>query len=285
MGLVKLKVILHLGFPKTGSSSLQFGPFLDLEKSNHLNLNTWRKFNNDEPLENRPSSRLFQGLSILEDHISFTKDKLNVLSDESFTAPTRLRKLNFGKNIPSPFEFPKKIHSAIMSAYKKEDIDFQVLVVIREQSKLITSQYVEEYNWKRFKNIDLLFDTNGMVDLTGYEIYKFSEYLNLLTSLFGFKNCNFLMFEEFINSKNDFCSKLDKIFKVKKEGFFYDSLTKHHVNKKNKNQFGTFTKDGKYFVPKLRSEVLSKIKDYYIEDNKKLMKFFSKDTLLKYNYL
>lgn len=284
MGLAKLKIVLHLGFPKTGSSSLQFGPLLDLEKSNHLNLNTWRKLNMDEPLENRPSSRLFKGLSILEDYISFSKDKLNVLSDESFTAPMRLRKLNFGKDISNPFEFPKKIHSAIMSSYKNEDINFQVLVVIREQSKLITSQYVEEYNWKRFKNIDLLFDANGKIDLSGYEIYKFSEYLNLLISLFGFKNCNFLMFEEFINSKHNFCSKLDKIFNVN-DGFFYDSFSKHHINSKNKNKLGTFTKDGKYFIPKFRSEILSEIKDYYVEDNKKLTKFFSKETLLKYNYI
>tara|TARA_B100001093_G_C26650706_1_gene937351 strand:+ start:199 stop:1053 length:855 start_codon:yes stop_codon:yes gene_type:complete len=284
MGLAKLKIVLHLGFPKTGSSSLQFGPLLDLEKSNHLILNTWRKLNINEPLKDRPSSRLFQNFSILEDYISFSKDKLNVLSDESFTAPMRLRKLNFGKDICSPFEFPKKIHSAIMSAYKNEDIDFQILVVIREQSKLITSQYVEEYNWKRYKNIDLLFDTNGMVDLNGYEIYKFSEYLNLLTSLFGFKNCNFLMFEEFVNLKHNFCSKLDGIFNVK-ENFFYDSFSKHHINNRNKNELGSFTKDGKYFIPKFRSEILSQIKDFYIEDNKKLTKFFSKETLLKYNYL
>ena len=92
------------------------------------------------------------------------------------------------------------------------------------------------------------------------------------------------MFEEFINSKHNFCSKLDKIFNVN-DSFFYDSFSKLHINSKNKNKLGTFTKDGKYFIPKFRSEILSEIKDYYVEDNKKLTKFFSKETLLKYNYI
>ena len=46
-----LKVIIHLGFPKTASSTLQFGPLLQLEKDGIINLMTWRKNDPNECLK------------------------------------------------------------------------------------------------------------------------------------------------------------------------------------------------------------------------------------------
>lgn len=278
-----MKVILHLGYPKTGSSSLQFGPFLDLEKIGYLILRTWRKLDQEEPLKYRPSSCLFQDLPIRKEYLDFSKKKINILSDESFTAPIKLREQHFNSGIKDPFDFPKKIRSSILSAHSDEDIDFKVIVVVREQSKLIESQYVEEYNWKRFKNIDLLFDKMGQIDLSGYEIYNFSKYLNLVESIFGSKNCFFFMFEEFTKVDEKTSALFDSILGSKKN-FFRDSFYKTKLNGKIKSPLGTFTKDGKYFVHKFRDEIIDKIKDNYKEDNKKLTKFFSKQKLIENEY-
>ena len=278
-----MKVILHLGYPKTGSSTLQFGPFLDLEKRGYLNLRTWRKSYQEEPLEYRPSSSLFQDLPIRKEYLEFSKNKINILSDESFTAPIKLREQNFTSNLKDPFDFPEIIRSSILSAYSSEDIDFKVIVIIREQSKLIESQYIEEYNWKRFKKIDLIFDKNDQIDLTGYEIYKFSKYLDLIESIFGSKNCFFFMFEEFVKSNKKTSALFDSILELK-EDFFHKSFYKKKLNTKIKSPLGTFTKDGKYFVHNFRDDIINKIKENYKEDNKKLTKFFSKQKLIKNEY-
>ena len=56
-------------------------------------------------------------------------------------------------------------------------------MILRRQSSLIASQYVEEYNWKRFNEIDLLFDQNGELDLKGYEIYNFLNYIKTIEKI------------------------------------------------------------------------------------------------------
>ena len=257
-----MKIVIHPGFPKTGSSSLQFGPFQELEKLGSLNLKTWRKNSNTEPLADRPSSRLFNSEKILDSYLDFVETKLNVLSDESLTAPTRLRKLNFGSDIVSPFKFPYLLREQIFNKYNTTSIEISVIVVLRRQASLITSQYVEEYNWKRYKNIDLIFDNRGFVDIDGYDIYNYSKYLEILISVFGSKNCFFLLYEEFLQNPTSFCSKLDNIFNAER-GFFRKSLAINHKNKKNKSKYGTFSKDGSFFVPYLRKYVYLEIDKHF----------------------
>ncbi|KAF0284738.1 hypothetical protein BA898_06170 [Spiribacter roseus] len=217
-------------------------------------------------------------------YLNFWRTATNILSDESFTAPVRLRKLNFGDDINDPFFFPEKIINQIKSAYPDSTLNISCLVIIREQSSLIASQYVEEFNWKRYKNIDLLFDEDGFPDLSGYEIYNFASYLEKLEMLLGHENCNFLLFEDLVFDPQNFCRRLDEIFDIGPE-FFQSSIKNSHVNNKNKSIYGSFTKDGEYFVPNLSDDILQFIRRHYYENNKKLMRFFPKDKLLKYEYI
>ena len=277
-----IQLILHFGFPKTASSSLQFGPFLELERQNKVNLLTWRKTSNDEILEDRPSSRLFNFDSPLEQYTSLKKDVINILSDESLTAPTRLRKQNFGEEIDTPFHFPAKLKELFSKLYPDE-IDILAFVVIREQSSLILSQYVEEINWKRYKGIDLLFDQNGLIDLSGYDIYDFGRYLDILHTIFNGR-VKFLMYEDFIENPILFCDELDQLFGLENQ-YFYNSLQVNRHNAKNKSKYGTFAKDGKYFVPFLPENVSKYIKDSFRESNKNLVNYFPKNKLIKYGYI
>jgi hypothetical protein len=281
-----MKVIIHLGFPKTASSTLQFGPFADLERSKKLSLFTWRKEDPSELLEFRPSSRLFLEKDILPEYLNFSRHKLNVLSDESFTAPLRLRTLNFGTDIISPFSFPKMIRAQISKRFPDDEIDVYWLGVIRNQRDLIQSQYVEEYNWKRFKGIDLLFNSQGEVDLEGYEVYRFSDYISSLKEtcdLYGDK-FRFLMYEDMFRDPLPTCEFFDSLF-GSKCGFFLDSFKSQHVNKKHKSVHGTFLKDGSYFVPALPDTVGVKIAEAFYESNEKLQQFFNVEKLKEYGYV
>ena len=108
---------------------------------------------------------------------------LNILSDESFTTPIRLRRNNFGNELEDPINFPKKIKTQITNTCGTA-INFIPVVFTRQQSHLLYSQYVEEYNLKQHRGVDLLFDGNGNIDLEGYEIYRFVDYIEKLENVF-----------------------------------------------------------------------------------------------------
>jgi hypothetical protein len=283
MGLVDLRVILHLGYPKTASSSLQFGPFKDLETAGKVSLKTWRKYSDFEHLDTRPSSALFNRKQIEKSYLDFSKKNLNILSDESFTAPLKLRHLNYGDALVNPHLFPKMLKDEITQLYG-QSIQLDCLVTIRNQASLISSQYVEEYNWKRYRNRDLLFDENGALSLQGFEIYFFHKYLSNLIKLFGKESCCFLLYEDMLGDKDFFHSKLDNFLDVD-PGYFERALTVSRVNTKVKSKYGTFTKDGKYFVPKFREEVLEAITQHFGEDNSRLDEFFPASKLRWYGYI
>lgn len=282
----RMKAVVHLGFPKTASSTLQFGPLLELDRAGIINLMTWRKGDVDECLDDRPSSRLFRGLQMGGRYSDLQTELLNVLSDESFTAPIRLRKCNFGEHIVNPIKFPSEIRRQLIDVSDGNPIEFHWVIVIRRQASLIASQYVEEYSWKRFKGIDLLFNKNGAVDLSGYEIYNFSEYIEQFEQYkqdYGDK-LSVLLYEDMLSEGESFFSVLDNIFDVE-AGVFSRSFLANFHNAKKKSKLGTFTKDNKYFVPSLRDEVLDVIDSHFMASNKGLVKYFSKEKLLRYGYI
>lgn len=281
----EIKVYLHMGFPKTGSSTLQYGLLKPLENKFGLNLITWRKNGEYEHLDYRPSSRLFNFQNIGDQYLKFDKEKINIISDESLTAPLRLRQQNYGKNICSPFKFPSELKRQIELQYPNEDINYTIFLTIRNQSKLIFSQYVEEYNWKIFKNIDLLFNENGEIDLDGYEIYNYSKYLNILINIFGFNSIKLTLFEDWIYEFDYFCSIISDTFNIP-FGDVYLALKNNHINKKKKTSDGIYVKGNSTLVPYLNKEQNNQIMEYYFDSNLQLANLFAiHDKLNKYHYL
>jgi len=265
-----MKVLIHFGFPKTLSSSLQFGLFKSLHEMGLVNLKTWRLNDTNESLDSRPSSRLFNNAAITDNYIKFNKVLLNILSDESFTAPIKLRRNNYGNNIEDPFSFPEKIKKQITLEYGK-NVDFIPLIVIRNQPSLIYSQYVEEYNLKKYKNVDLIFNDDGEIDLKGFEIYNYYKYISVLESVYGVGKVNVLLFEEFISNFSMSCKKLSNIIKIDK--ILVETLMSNsHINKKEKTSSGYYTKDGATIVPFLTDMQKKQIRNFYKKDNINLQK-------------
>lgn len=279
-----MKVIIHFGFPKTGSSTLQYGLFKPLHEVGEINLRTWRQDDMSEHHDRRPSSKLFCNKPILDEYLEFYEDKTNILSDESFTAPVKLRVNNFGKDIVDPITFPSLIKEQIEDKYGN-DVEIEAFISIRNQVDQIYSQYVEEYNLKRYKNVDLVFDENGKVNLKGFEIYFYDRYINELEKVFGKEKVHVTFFEDWINNFEHFCGQLESVFYIDKD-VIANSLTKNHVNKKKKEKDGYYTKDGEIFIPKFTDEQNKAIAQFFEEDNKKLSLRFPRDyDLHKLGYL
>lgn len=279
-----MRILLHPGFPKTGSSTFQYGLFLPLEQQGLVDLRMWRKDDPDEALERRPSSRLFLGQEMLETSLDFADagDKLCVLSDESFTAPLRLRRNNFGAEAVDPRQFPARIRDALLSRHPGADID--VLVVLRNQADLLLSQFVEEYNLVTYKNINILFDERGDVDVHGYQVYEFATYIETLQETFGRDHVSVLAFEQWREDPAAFCAQVARVMRVPTD-LVAHHLATAHLNRKEKRADGYLTRNGT-LVPFLTAQQRTSILAAFRASNSRLTEHgFDLQTLTRYGYL
>jgi len=221
---------------------------------------------------------------MLEKSIEFRPGVLNILSDESFTAPRKLRKENFGDDIADAYSFPMRIREQIVQKYG-DDTEFSCLAVARNQSDLIYSQYVEEYNLKRFKNVDLLFDDSHRMDLGGFEIYQFHRYYSRLVEVFGEKAVSLLLFEDWLSAQPDFFGTIARLLRVD-EDYVRATLLDSHLNTKAKTSAGYYTKDGGKVVPYLIHSQKEFIRESFREDSRQLQTLLGKShDLLALGYL
>ena len=270
-----MKIVLHVGFPKTGSSTFQYGLLKPLHDSGCLILRTWRQTDLKEHHDRRPSSRLFCRKPILPEYLNFSRDRLNVLSNESFTSPVRLRQNQFGLDIENPIQFPNLIKKQVEALYGS-NIHWSVFVSIRNQKELIYSQYVEEYNLKKYRNIDIVFDDDGEVNMSGYEIYRFASYLKILNAIFGKENVNLLLFESIKFKFDEYCSQVAKVFELKSH-FVKKALQNNHINQKLKTSKGYYTKDASTLVPFFLPKHRRQIEEYFLSDNLELQQMLGSD--------
>lgn len=279
------ELIIHVGYPKTGSSTLQFGLFKNLDEINHLRLKTWRQETADEPLEDRLSSLLFLNRPISSKYKDLEAGKLNIISDESLTAPLRLRRNNFGDDIVNPMNFP-----ALLKAEFEKDIEqglkVKILVVIRNQIDLLYSQYVEEYKLVLYKSIDILHDSEGKIDLHGMDIYDYSAYLESLKKSFGKDNIIICLFEDLKHDPDTFIKNISSVVSYD-PGYVAEVFSKTHINKKEKSPKGYITEVSEIQVDYFSDDKKAQIKSRFAESNTKLMNDWgiSQEKLYKYGYI
>ena len=210
---------------------------------------------------------------------------MTIISDESLTAPIRLRQNNFGNDIANPMTFPK----SMLEAYKVDvanGLSIKILVVIRNQAELIYSQYVEEYKLKLNKSVDIIYNKDGDIDLSGMEIYDYSIYLSELEKTFGKKNITVCLFEDLKNNKSKFSEQISPLLQ-------YDSnlintlLQKFPFNKKDRNNEGYLTAVSKINIKYFSGEDKATIMEKFYDSNLMLTSDWgiSKDKLYSYDYI
>lgn len=275
------KLIIHCGFPKTSSSTLQFGLLKDLDSEGIINLLTWRQYDEFENHELRFSSSLFQNNKPIERYFNFNNSKITILSDESLTAPLRLRKNNFGNNAVDPISFPR----IIKNLYKDIITDFNVIMIIRNQVDLLYSQYVEEYKLV-LENKDNLLYREGALNLKDLEIYKFSNTIKEWQNIFGKNKVKVLLFEDLKYDSDKFYKSISDFFNCSLD-IVKNCYNQNKINSKKKTDKGYLTVGGETLIPFLNDDEKKQIFNYFKKSNNNLEKLIHIDssTLKKYGYI
>jgi len=219
---LRKKIYIHVGYPKTGTTTLQAHFFPHIEEVQYLGkyVNSDKNFDfnvniiNDIIFKNKNDIDYI----ILEKEFNnlFTKDKI-LLSEEDFLfeclRPPMLKGVN---NQPKPMEVAEKIKNI----FDKIHYDVIIIMTIRKQDEMLTSLYAQAYtfnyskytkynSFQKFLNIFLDKQEDDFVFALDY-LRIVSEY----QSIFGKNNIKILAYEELKKSPSIFYTKLCNILEI-----------------------------------------------------------------------
>ena len=236
------RVLIHVGYPKAASTTLQNGLFNKLHKMNQINFlgRAWESGN-------------YCGFDRLEDYKVWLKD---VIESSSFTSK------DFKPNIHQEKVFPEisddkvnvyseglfltnedhedeiKMPMVLRDIFSIDTYDTEVLIVIRSQIKLLMSYYVQNYAKIKQKTFRMFF--NKCVDENWSGRYKIFNYYNIIekyAEFFGKDKINIMLFEDMVNDLTTFCKSFSEIINVK-SNLIFELLSVAHFNK-TKERGGT----------------------------------------------
>jgi hypothetical protein len=228
------KLILHVGYPKTGSTSLQNSLFLNLtDEINYLGIAKApiSDYHNLSRRILRPwlTSRGQEGReelkSLLADRLNYG---MNLLSEESFINS----RVNPGR-IFDPVEI-KKLLAPLCDS-------IGIVIVLRNQVDLIHSLYAHGGFIDKHGNAQ---DAKKYIDIClknkeNRLFFCFTDVIKKYKSVFGEHKVHVLLFEDFLSDKDCYFNGWEKILGIPHE-ILVEKMGDVHLNKKKKTSDGSY---------------------------------------------
>ena len=265
-----MRVLIHLGYPRTGTTFLQKNIFPIHKEINLLGPNNYQNANdvkitqNDLNLLSMINNEFDLNNKIIsktdKDFIHhFDENKINIISTEAYT---------MFQNVLYDFKDLRYLEILIKQKYKNVKFDF--LIVLRNQYDLIKSMY--HFNYHKISEILRIKDFKLIFDLLEKEIpdrynfplnqflynYDFYHLHNKLLSKFNNSKIKYLFYEDFKLNKNNFSNDLSSFLNLEEEYtknlFNTEAVNsrKVHLNKNYyiKSKIYRFLKSKSYFYIK-----------------------------------
>ena len=248
-----MRIIIHIGYPRTGTTFLQtnvfpihrdinfLGPknYLDLKdkKITSKDLNLISIMNNEYDLNNNKITKIDKDLLKFLD-----EKKVNVLSFERYT--------NY-RNIINDFKDLKYLEILISQNFK--DVKFDFIVVLRNQYDLIKSYYYHNYSLtsvflgiKDFKSIYNFLDTEILEKYSNFPLklflhqYDFYQLHNKLLNRFKNSKIKYLFYEDLKFDNKHFSDEFASFLNLNKknmEKLFNSEIVNNRRVKLNKDYY------------------------------------------------
>ncbi len=249
----KNELFIHIGYPKTGSTTLQKHFFPNIDEIQYIG----KKYNSlslhdiDSKIIN---NIIFKSeLSLINKFTEFrksildivTKDKI-LLSDENFLFDClRVTKTDFMETLlPHPLDVARKLRRL----FNHKNFDVKIIITIRRQDELITSLYAQSYThfyskyketntFKKFLNCFTQENTINFKYLLDFNLIQ-KEY----EKIFGKNNVFILAFEELQNKPEEFYKNFCEILKINSNKYSNISLSKFENTRSTNKNFKTTRK-------------------------------------------
>jgi hypothetical protein len=297
------KLLIHLGYPKAASTTLQNGLFYNLHKNNIINFvgRAWESgyFGlADNKKDYKAWFRSVLGNSAMiessngagKNVIEFSDDKLNVLSEGLFLV---------NEDHDEKLIIPEKI-----AEYFRGKVDkIELLFVIRNQQTLIMSDFVQ--NYKKMESQTFAEYLNKKISGRKKKKFKIFYFYNLISryaELMGKENIHITFFEDLGNDRKRFCHELGQILNVQ-DDMIRAALDKAYLNITPKEKKGHIVRKvgrlslsqrirhavtkARIVVPEIKEEEKLLIFDSFRDDNSMLAEKFNldKERMKKYGYI
>ena len=228
-----MKVILHIGYPKTATSTLQDVLLHNLDKSryNFIGRSSFSDAKEKEILDffyNR--SNKFNNFSL------FDKNRINIISEEMLSLVICISEegeyLKVEKLVKRMKIFFNKIEE-----YYNEKIELEVIITVRAQKTLLESLYVELFPWCFRLKYD--FNTpekfiNSINNKLHEDLFKSFNFKYIIDTYRKHltKNIKLICYEDLLYKKEDFFNDISTFFYINNKDFVRKAFEKK-VNVKN----------------------------------------------------
>lgn len=257
----KTKLILHIGFPKTGTTTLQNGLFYKLHLQNKIEFlgrsnepdffgqfDTRVQFNNQFYVP-QPRNKNFDrnGYKPLIEVLK--QGAVNVISDENFTFPGAF----LHKPEDVKFDRIELLSNLIQEAKSIENTDLVVVLCIRKQSDILRSLFTHWYAYLQANfSKNELNSESFILDKLSSDVFRlqldYYQWIIQIQSLVGVENLVVMFFEGFKSDLNSISSKYDSLLNLE-IGMSHALLENAMYNTKTVKSSGTETKSFKKSSP------------------------------------
>ena len=270
---MKTKIYIHIGYPKTGTTTLQKHFFPNIQEIEYIGKFVDRDSNFYTNVINQI---IFKDINHLDTEnilnaLVKRKEKTILLSEEDFLFDC-LRPPSIAEDLfqATPIEIANKLRLV----FNKEEFDVEIILTIRKQDEMLTSLYAQAYtfNYSKYKEYDTF---NKFVNVFIEDQYSnnklrkgldYLETVSIYKSIFGNNSVHVLLYEELQDTPKIFYTKLCSILKISISE--YRDIAIKKVENKRSNQKGYKKVYNKNLLHILRSFK----KEYFPKINFKLTK-------------
>lgn len=233
---MKKDVIIHIGFPKTATTTIQNTLLLEISKTNDY-IHYFQLASLDKQNPNKRSADFARMLrnqgTVFNDYYDI-KPGITYISDEIVLMPTPFSA--FDDSIELKLKALKKYLDTI-----KPD-SYKIVFSIRNQRDLLYSLGVQRYDYLRssgYKNIEGFYKANNSFDYNKFFELDYYRLITKIYQLFNKKNVSVLLFEDYLYDKNKYYQDISNAFLIDYH-FVKANLENKHFNQKKKSDNGYY---------------------------------------------